>query len=691
MATSKSTNTVRLLILHDSKDEAELLISELRNFGYVTRAHLIEDEVDLLDALGVGAWDILLARPTTDDIGAYAAIKHIQAKDKDIPTIILSDDGDGETITEGLKNGARDVVPVTELERLKIVFQRELTSSNERKTRRLAEIRLREVEKRCALLLHSSRDAISYVHEGMHIYANDAYIELFGHNDVDDLEGMPIMDMIAPQDKEEFKQFLRDYQKNQEKTDLTCYTLHVDGSEIKSQMFFSDALYDGEPCIQIVLRVDVGDAELEEKLREISSQDLLTGLGNKEFFIEKLDQCISNNTEKHQTSSLLYISPAHFGDLKSSLGIGNTDLLLAGLATLIRGLLDENETLSRFSEDVFTVILPCDEEEATSKSLLIVKTISEHIFEVGSETQQLTVRVGVAIINENCPLGNELISCAHGAMEEAGNEGGNGVSVFKPQEVIVESEVVSIAEQVKRCLDEEKLVLLYQPIINLRGESTELYEVLIRMRDHNEELVTAGQLLGEAEKAGMGGKIDRWVVLQAIKELSKQHEEGKSTRLFINLTRASIEDKTFLPWLSVAFKASRLPADSIIWQMTENVISSTLKEAKQFTKSLEEIHCQVSISRFGCALNPFNALKHLNVTYLKLEPSFIEELSNEENKEALKELITTSHAQGKLVIIPFVENAAILSTLWQIGTNFVQGHYLQPPMNKMNYDFSEDE
>jgi EAL domain-containing protein (putative c-di-GMP-specific phosphodiesterase class I) len=211
------------------------------------------------------------------------------------------------------------------------------------------------------------------------------------------------------------------------------------------------------------------------------------------------------------------------------------------------------------------------------------------------------------------------------------------------------------------------------------------------MKSTNGELIAAAQLLSEAEKAGISGKIDRWIVLQAIKGLSQQHEKGKKTRLFINLTRASIEDKTFLPWLSVAFKASRLPTDSVIWQMTENDINSTLKDAKQFTKSLEEIHCQVSINRFGCALNPFSTLKHLNVTYLKLEPSFIEELSNNENKEALKEIITMSHAQGKLVIVPFVENAAILSTLWQIGTNFVQGHYLQTPMEEMNYDFSEDE
>jgi diguanylate cyclase (GGDEF)-like protein/PAS domain S-box-containing protein len=691
MPTSKSTSTVRLLILHDSKDQAEKLISELRNFGYVTRAHLIEDEVDLLDAIGHGAWDIMLARPETDDIGAYAAMRHLQAKEKDIPTLILSDDGDSETIVEGLKNGARDVVPINELERLKFVFQRELTSSNERKARRHTEIRLREVEKRCSLLLDSSRDAISYIHDGMHIYANDAYIELFGHTDLDDLEGMPIMDMIASQDKDQFKQFLRDYQNDGKQSELNCYTLHSDGSEIKSHMFFSNALYDGESCIQVILRVEQGDAELEEKLKEISFQDLLTGLGNKKFFLDQLDQAIAKNSESHEESCLLYISPDHFSEIKSSLGIGNSDLLLADLAVQLKDLVGDNTTLSRFSEDVFTVILPGNKEDGSKKANEIIKTVGDHIFEAGEHTKQLTVCVGLTVINENAPLDDELISRAHSAMEEARKNDSGSVGIYSPPEIVEDKGSASILDQLEESLNENKLVPLYQPIINLRGESTELYEVLIRMKDADGGLVTAGQLLAEAEKAGLSGKIDRWVVLQAIKDLSQQHEQGKKTRLFINLTRASIEDKTFLPWLSVAFKASRLPADSIIWQMTENDINSTLKDAKQFTKSLEEIHCQVAINRFGCALNPFSTLKHLNVTYLKLEPSFIEELSNEENKEALKEIITMSHAQGKLVIIPFVENAAILSTLWQIGTNFVQGHYLQPPMEEMNYDFSEDE
>jgi diguanylate cyclase (GGDEF)-like protein/PAS domain S-box-containing protein len=690
MPIATSTHTVRILILHDSQDNAEKLISELRNFGYATRAHLIKDEVDLLDALSHGAWDFMFARPKTDDLSAYSAIKHIHAKDKDIPTIILCDENNSQEITEGLKNGARDVVPVGELERLKLVFQRELASSNDRKMRRQAEIRLREAEKRCTLLLNNSRDAITYIHDGMHIYANDTYINLFGYEDASELEGTTIMDMIAAQDKDKFKQFLRTHPHSNGENEFNCYTLRNDGSEIKTHMLFSEALYDGESCIQIILRVDRGTSEFEENIRKISSQDLLTGLNNRQFFIDQLDQAIAENTEKQKNASLLYLNLDGFDALKVPAGLGSTDLILTDLAMQLKELLPDNNTLSRFANDVFTLLIPGDETAATQAARSIVKTVADHIYQVGNQSYQLTISIGIALITENVANSNDLITRACNAMLDLQKKQGNGFNIFTPQKISAPPETSKSVSQLEEALAKDLFVLMFQPIINLRGEHSELYEVLIRIRNKEGKLTGAADILNDAEKFGLSIKVDRWVVLQAIKKLSAQHEKGKKTRLFISLTPASIQDKTFLPWLSVAFKASRLPPHSIIWQMTETDMGSTLKEAKQFAKSVEEIHCQLAVNRFGCALNPFNLLKHLNVTYLKIDPSFIEDLSSESNKDALKEIIAAAHAQGKLTIIPFVENAAILSTLWQIGTNYVQGHYLQAPMEEMNYDFSDE-
>ena len=689
MPITESTSTVRVLMLHDSKDQAEALINDIRNLGYATRAHLIEDEVDLLNALNQSTWDIMLARPETDDISAYSAIKHIQAKDKDIPTLILTDSNDSEAITKGLRYGAQDVVPVGENERLRLIFQRELVNSNERKKRRSIEIKLHETEKRCNLLLDSSRDAITYIHDGMHIYANEAYIELFGYQDKEDLEGMPIMDMIASRDKEQFKHMLRDYRDFDGPAELTCYGLRLDEAEIKAHMIFSTAFYDNEPCTQIILRVDRGNAELEAKLKAISTQDLLTGLGNRSYFSEQLDQIITANAENNRSSSLLYICLDAFGDLKSTLGLSKADMVITDIAHHLTQHFENNNTLSRYSDDVFTVIISGSTDEANNQAEPMVRNIAEHIYQAEGESTQVTVSTGIAIISDQAPKGEKLISRAYKAMSEVRSNGGNGVKLHIPQQNTPNPENIPLTDQLKQAIDNKQLSLLFQPVIDLRGSNSELYEALVRMKGEQGKTISAGDLLAAADSK-LCEKIDRWVILKSIKLLTEQREAGHKTRLFINLTRASVQDKTFLPWLSVAFKAARLSTDAVIFQITENDITSTLKEARLLTKSLQEIHCQVAINRFGCSLNPFNSLKHLNVEYLKIDPSFSKDLSSNESKEALKEIVATAHSQGKLTIIPYVENATILSTLWQIGANYVQGHYLQAPMESMNYDFSDD-
>src|SRR5690606_24695634 len=129
-----------------------------------------------------------------------------------------------------------------------------------------------------------------------------------------------------------------------------------------------------------------------------------------------------------------------------------------------------------------------------------------------------------------------------------------------------------------------------------------------------------------------------------------------------------------LPWLSVALKAARLPGDSLIFQIEEDHAIMLLKQAKEFTKGLTELHCRTSLSHFGCAISPFNTLKHVDVNYVKLDGSFTDELQKgEEAREKVKEMIQSLQSAGKLAIVPDVESATVLSTLWQAGVNYVQG------------------
>jgi EAL domain-containing protein (putative c-di-GMP-specific phosphodiesterase class I) len=194
-----------------------------------------------------------------------------------------------------------------------------------------------------------------------------------------------------------------------------------------------------------------------------------------------------------------------------------------------------------------------------------------------------------------------------------------------------------------------------------------------------------------AEDIGAAPKIDRWVILESIKILGQHRTNGNNTRLIINLSKESIKDRTLPPWLGVAFKAAKLPPDAVIFQIKEMDMNDHINIAKTFTEQVTALGCGCCITHFGCALNPFNALQHISAQYIKVDGSFTKELQDGIGEpEALSKLTKEIHQLDKITIVPFVENASVLSKLWQSGVHYIQGYYLQGPTESMNYDFDTE-
>ena len=681
--------TIRLLILEDSQNEAERLVSLFRNAGQATRVHRLTSSEDLADVLQQ-TWDLLINAPASTNLDPSEAIGAIRKQAKDIPVIQLIDGNDSDAITEALALGAQGALPQGEDEWLILVASRELANLEERRARRSAELALREAEKRCQLLLESSVDAIAYVHDGMHIYANRAYLELFGYEDVEELEGMPMIDLIASCDQGEFKGFLKNYQSLQGSAELVCGGVRADGSSFKASMHFSPASYDGEPCIQVVIRAESDNAELE-KLREISSQDLVTGLYNRNHFLESLDGAVERAVNVGKNSSLAYIRIDRFASLQAEIGLGDSDRLLAELAQLLRGQFPQNAELARFGDDAFAVLM----EEATPKQLEqplteLLKKVEGHLFDVGGRTVQTSLSIGVAALDEQTAKARDVVDRAHRCAEELTD--GNAVRIYDPaRELAAAASRGNVLAMLQQALEKNSFRLLFQPIISLRGDSHEHYEVLLRLLDPEGAEVPPGEFLDAAKEAGLASKIDRWVLLNSIKLLAEHRNKGHSTRLMVHLSGTSLQDPSLLSWLGAALKASRLPPDSLVFQLDENDAVAYLRQAKALTQGLAGLGCRVALNQFGCVLNPLNTLKHLDADFVKIDGSYTQDLSRQENQEALKQLLAQLHEQAKQTIVPFVDSATVLATLWQAGVGYIQGQYLQGPSQSMDYNFSSDE
>ena len=685
---------LRVLTIFDSSEEAEVLVNVLRKAGYIIRDLRVEDDEDMETAIEENPLDIILAKQTLPIFNANQAIQVLTKSGRDIPLIVITPKNQEASAIEVLNMGARDAIASDQSERLKFVVQRELGDLHHRRALRRNEKLLHETEKRTRNLIDSSRDAIAYVHDGAHIYANNAYLKMFGYADLEDIEGMPILDMVSSDQHAKLKEFLRGYAKGQITDDnLDVVGQNTEGKTFNITMEFSNASMEGESCSQIIIRDQAQSKELEKQLNVLSKQDLLTGLYNHTYFIEQADKMLSRAVDGQTKGSLLYIMLDNYEEIKSNVGISGRDLVLTDTATLLKEKVGKLGLLARFEGAVFTLLLNnADQEQSEKVAGGICKLIRDHISEVNQKSITSTCSIGITAINETTNNLSDCLTRAEKGAIAAEKAGGNQFSIFNPAiDDLAEKEQFSVwASKIKVALKENKFQLLYQPIVSLRGEAGAHYEVFVRMIDEDGNLILPGEFLPAAEEMGLINYIDRWIIAHVFMLLAEKMNEGVSTRFFIKLSAGSLTDMEFLPWITERMKSLRLDADSLVFTVNESTALNYLKQAKSTLQGLRSINCRVGLENFGIEQNTFQSLKHLDVNYIKIDSSLGLNLKDSiEAQEKLKNIADEANNRGVLAIAAFVEDANSMALLWQSSVAFIQGHFLQEPDSELKYNFDE--
>ncbi len=690
------SSTIRLLILNDSQSEAERLISMLQNAGRSVRATHVDNEDALNKLLQERIWDLMIAMETMENLDPPTAQKQIRRQNKDIPLILLTTREGSQPCVEGIKLGARDVVRLDEDQHLLLVIDRELQNRVERDTRRASERRFNDIAQRNQQLLDSSRDAIAFVQDGMFLYANDSFAELLNYEDREDLECLPVIDIVKQSDHEKLKTFLKNFMLKASETEtreLALSLVQNDGTNKNINFEVHKAIFDEESCIQLLFQNRSADAEeLEAQIEEIKTQDSVTGLFNKSYLIQCLNELISTAVEKKYSSALFHIGIDDLQNIVSEkLGVAAIDSTLAAIAKFTQSKVKKTDILCRYGDDSFILVTPkINAIQAQERGQALGKLLRDNIVEVEGMTLHFNYHIGISLINETSSSIDVPIDHSIQALEQARKESLSNPEVvahlYEPD--VEEDPERNILKSVQNALDTGRFKLLFQPILSLRGAEHEHYEVLLRMIGEEDEEVSPKEFLSEAATIGATTKIDRWVILEATKTLAAHRKSGNETRLIIHLSKESMMDDSLAPWLNVVFKAAELPSDAIIFQLNEVEINDHLIDARRFTKALYDIGCGVSVNHFGCVLNHFKTLDEISCDYIKIDGSFTQDIqNNDEGIKALNDVVSQLHQKGKITIVPFVESASLLSKLWQSGVHYIQGYYLQGPTAKMDYDF----
>ena len=687
------SETLRLLVMHASADNTEEIVKALKNAGTPTRPQLVANLEDFEDTLNSQPWDLVLAGEDVQD-GPYAqAIQAIRTREKDIPMIVLLKSYDESLIVEALEAGATDAIVFDQHQHIVFCIRRELKNLYHRRSQRSAESMLKETEKRCQLLLENSRDAIAYVHDGMHIYANTSYVELFGYESGDDLEGMPVIDLVAKEDLGSFKEYLRAYGKGEKmSTDLKFHGVRGDGDKIDAMMQLSAANYDSEPCTQIVIRRDDGKANaamLAEQLKAVTSLDALTGLPNRTRFEESLEEALIHVKRVKAQYGLFYMSLDNIPQINAAAGIVGTDNLINTVAQMLRGNLPEG-ALARFSDSAFTAILPeTTADIAKSMAEKLCQLIHDRLFDIpGGKTIQTSLSIGIAMIGETAPDAPEILSRAVNAAEKVKLQtkgAGNGINLYNPAENAAANDS-ALRELLAEALEQNRFRILFQPLFDVEDESAQFFEVFVRLPLADGKLMTPDEFMPVAQRYQLGAKIDRWVMINACKRLKEHLSRHPGARLLINLTAESVQDPTLADLAGKLSKAIDPKGKPLVIQFAENDVVTYLKQAKEHISLLKAAGIEVSITNFGCTVNPMNTLKHVDADYIKLDKSFTQDLSKEEHLDMTKNMAAGINELNKRLIVSYVENATTVSKLWTMGVRYLQGYYLQPPSENLVYE-----
>ncbi|MDE3072857.1 MAG: EAL domain-containing protein [Pseudomonadota bacterium] len=676
----KKDYVIKILFIENSLEEAEQIISLLRNTGIAVRPARATSLEQVQAAVSELEPDIVMFDPAVNSIDLREVMKLLDAHGRDYALLGLVNSIDNQTVADLFVLGARGVAMRSQPKQLIASVQREFEALLTRRKVRLLETSLRESERRCDALLDSSTDAIAYVHEGMHVRANQAYLDTFGYDNFDDLLGLPVMDMIDPANAEEFKTMLRGHARHDKlPPQLALRARRADGYHFDATVEFAPASFEGEPCLQIVFRRQQVDPAVLAQLQ----RDPVTGLFNRARMLETIDDAVAAAAKGKKGQSLLLVEPDNWASIVAAIGLGKTDELLAAFADRVRILLGTDDVAGMLAEHTLGIVLDTRQDDAIKEWIgKLQHSVSNEIFDVGTRSITVTVSIGGSLLGEKNANTDLLLNQASQGLRNAQSLGSGRIELHDPaaREKADDERERYWLELLKQALEQNGLVLYHQQIISLQDVEGDYSEILLRMNGPQGE-VLPGFFMPIAEKHGLTKAVDRWVLDQTINVLKAREAQGQQSTFFIKLTAASLQDDELLSWLAKRLKTASLQYSHIVLEMTESKVMTLLRPAQDFVNGWKKLGGRFALEQFGSGLNSFQLLNHIDADYLKVDRSYMADLpQHQENQRKVAQICQQAHELKRQTIAEWVEDATSTSLLFACGVDFVQGNFLQEPL-----------
>jgi len=431
------------------------------------------------------------------------------------------------------------------------------------------------------------------------------------------------------------------------------------------------------------LRARIEHEASEKKLEFLAHHDPLTGLPNRLLLRDRFEQAAANAYRESTGIALMFLDLDNFKNVNDSLGHGYGDQLLIKVVERLHSCVRDTDTISRQGGDEFVILI------SHVKDFSVVGGIAQGIMEAFAEPIPIdgymlntSFSVGISLYPHDGRHFDTLLKLADTALHQAKDSGRNNYRFFVENMNANAQEQVKLQGQLHSAIKNQEFILHYQPQIEIHTGRIVGVEALIRWQHPERGLVPPGMFIPLAERSGLIIPIGAWVLNEACQQAQAWRERGLSIQtVAVNLSGLQFKRGNLLETVQHALGASGLPADQLELELTESILLQDVDAAIQMLQRLSEMGVKLSIDDFGTGYSSLSYLKRLAVNKLKIDQSFVRDLTQDPDDAAIvKTIIQLGHNLQLTVIAEGVETPEQLAFLQNYGCDEAQGYLISRPV-----------
>ncbi len=560
--------------------------------------------------------------------------------------------------------------------------------------RKRAELQLYEEKEKAQVTLQSIGDAVITTDaDGRVEYLNPVAEELTGW-DSQEAQGRPIAEVfhvISEMTRQPVDSPITRCLREGRMVEMTEPSLLVNrrGHEISMQDSAAPIRDRAGRLIGVVMVFhDVSqERRLQRALSYQATHDALTGLINRREFENRINETLqASRSDSKLRHVVLYLDLDQFKVVNDTCGHQAGDRLLKQVTSVLQTRIRTSDTLARLGGDEFGVLLlDCSLDMAQRIAEGLRQAIREFRFVWQDRIMHVGVSIGLAEMSADAETLSTIMSAADVACYAAKESGRNRVHTYNQGHAPDRLREMQWVSRINRACEEDRLELYCQPIVAIRAgtEAFRQFELLLRMRDENGQLVQPAEFIPAAERFNVMPALDRWVVRQACRYLAHKRSDDLSRTPYtitINVATTSINDEQFLDYVIAEMATADLSPGALCFELTESTAMSSLAAATHFIHELRKRGCKFSLDDFGSGLSSFLFLKNLPVDYIKIDGSFVQNVAQDIIDRSMVEAITQiGRTMGIATIAERVDSAEVLNQLAELGVQYAQGHFIASP------------